>query len=92
MVHRGVIAVATPRRGGRELYDLGVFANYEPQHRAIKADLEPYKPIDPSRMGYLFGTSFMSHFFQDAYSGRYDFATCTNVATGEVWSWDPTIP
>lgn len=85
VIHRGIIAVVAPGRGGRELFDIGL---YEPQARTIKAEFSPLLPIDPYRMGYVFRTTLMTHLLEDSYGGRYDSVVCTSTATGEVWTYD----
>lgn len=86
-VFRGIIAVVTPSRGGKELYDIGEFSNYEPQGRTIQTEFSPMTAIDPYRMGYLFQTVLNAYLFRDSYSGRYDDVVCTNLQTGERWSY-----
>jgi hypothetical protein len=81
------VGAFAPGRGGREIAVLGTFSKQDPVQRKIESTFSPRIAVDPYRMGYLFHSTYMTDLLDDAKTGYYDAVTCTNIATGEVWSY-----
>ncbi|MFZ5895117.1 MAG: hypothetical protein ACOY0T_28920 [Myxococcota bacterium] len=81
------VAVVQPRKGGRVVGRVGVFSDLDPAKRKIAAKFLPDMVVDRYRMAYLLRSVCMGELLDDEKSGFFDSVTCTNVQSGETWSY-----